>query len=407
MYEKLAKFYYKYPDEYENEYQKRINDYAAVNLDLKIKPLKANEEFQCFYVNHQGLALDYSKIMKNTNIIQAMLMNLPTSVLQHYVQSKLVDELVNTNKIEGVRSTRAEMKRVLVIETPEKKTRFWSFVNAYRSLLENASLTKVETPQMIRKIYDELLAGEVDLDDQLDGVLFRANGVDVADGSQKVIHQGVVPEEKVIASLEKMLAFLNEYPAPVLHKIVIAHYYFGYVHPFYDGNGRTSRYISSLYLKNELDILTALTLSYAIDQNKKRYYGGFADSEDRLNKGELTHFCQSFFQILLFAQEHIIDELQTKTTQLHSLFETVEYSLRNFTHNEQQIILKLGEQHLFGFTGDGLSKKEVEDALEISGYKVNKAFDVLVERGIIEVIKKKPLVVMLAGEFTRALGWEL
>jgi Fic family protein len=125
-----------------------------------------------------------------------------------------------------------------------------------------------------------------------------------------------------------------------------------------------------------------------------------------LNKGELTHFCQAFFQILLFAQEHIIDELQTKTTQLHSLFETVEDSLCDFTEDERQVILRLGEQHLFGFAGDGLSKKEIEAALEISGYKVNKAFDVLIERGIIEIIKKKPLVVMLAGEFTRALGWE-
>ena len=166
-----------------------------------------------------------------------------------------------------------------------------------------------------------------------------------------------------------------------------------------DGNGRTSRYISSLYLKNELDILTALTLSYAIDQNKKLYYGGFALAEDRLNKGELTYFCQAFFKILLFAQEHIIDELQTKTSQLYNFFEYVDSGLQNFNDDEQQIVLKLGGQHLFGFAGDGMSKKEIEEILEISGYKVKKAFDVLEKKGIIRVIKKKPFVVALADEF--------
>jgi Fic family protein len=58
-----------------------------------------------------------------------------------------------------------------------------------------------------------------------------------------------------------------------LIKMVIIHYQFESIHPFYDGNGRTGRIINVLYLvMNDLLDLPILYLSRYIIQNKGKYY---------------------------------------------------------------------------------------------------------------------------------------
>ena len=91
-----------------------------------------------------------------------------------------------------------------------------------------------------------------------------------------------------------LLNFLN-IPSKItpIIKIAISHYYFGYIHPFYDGNGRTSRFINSLYLSKEYDELTAISLSSMIENNKT-YYDMFDKTNSVINKGELNYFINNF-----------------------------------------------------------------------------------------------------------------
>ena len=83
--------------------------------------------------------------------------------------------------------------------------------------------------------------------------------------------KGVVEEK-----MEQLIAFLNDdviYPIDHLLKMAMAHYQFEAIHPFRDGNGRTGRILSILYLvqKHLLDI-PILYLSAFILQNKDQYY---------------------------------------------------------------------------------------------------------------------------------------
>jgi Fic family protein len=160
-------------------------------------------------------------------------------------------------------------------------------MKTYFNLITKKDST-IENIEHIREIYDHLIKDEINPNDKLDGSLFRNETVDVITSTGKNVHRGVYPESSIKTNLTTMINYLNNDPSPTLYKVAIAHYYFGYIHPFYDGNGRTSRYISSTYLMDELDKLTALTLSYSTNKSKKFYYDAFTSSNDPKNKGELT-----------------------------------------------------------------------------------------------------------------------
>ncbi|WP_366520018.1 Fic family protein [Paenibacillus xylanexedens] len=55
------------------------------------------------------------------------------------------------------------------------------------------------------------------------------------------------PEKDIVVAMGKLLNFMNNHEdIPLMIRVAISHYFYGYVHPFYDGNGRSSRFISSL-----------------------------------------------------------------------------------------------------------------------------------------------------------------
>ncbi len=76
--------------------------------------------------------------------------------------------------------------------------------------------------------------------------------------------------------VENLIIYLNDdinYPTDPLIKMCIAHYQFEAIHPFHDGNGRTGRIISLIYLvQTGLLNQPVLYLSKYIIVNKSDYY---------------------------------------------------------------------------------------------------------------------------------------
>jgi len=77
----------------------------------------------------------------------------------------------------------------------------------------------------------------------------------------------------LMANLEKFINTPDLSDLDPLIKLAVIHHQFESIHPFYDGNGRTGRIISILFLVlNDLLDLPILYLSRYIIQNKSEYY---------------------------------------------------------------------------------------------------------------------------------------
>ena len=305
-YELLSKIFYKKPTEYESIYDARFNSEASIKLPIKI------HENVGFIFNTNEITKLLVKIYKTINKINLLRTHLPNIAINSYIIKSLKDEIALTNEIEGVRSTRKEIEDAIDSIKNDKNARFKGLVDKYFKLISN-EIIPLNNCEDIRTIYDALALPEIEKENLPDGILFRKEPVQVVSATQKEKHRGIMPESKIIESLDLCLDFLKNDDIDSLIKISAFHYLFGYIHPFYDGNGRTSRFISSYLIKNELDILLALKLSYTVKNNINKYYKAFDICNDRKNKGDITFFVVTFLELLSQAS----DDLYTKIADLN------------------------------------------------------------------------------------------
>lgn len=322
-YELLSKIFYKKPTEYESIYDARFISEASIKLPIKI------HENVGFIFNTNEITKLLVKIYKTINKINLLRTHLPNIAINSYIIKSLKDEIALTNEIEGVRSTRKEIEDAIDSIKNDKSARFKGLVDKYFKLISN-EIIPLNNCKDIRTIYDALVLPEIEKENLPDGILFRKEPVQVVSATQKEKHRGIMPESKIIESLDLCLDFLKNDDIDSLIKISAFHYLFGYIHPFYDGNGRTSRFISSYLIKNELDVLLALKLSYTVKNNINKYYKAFDVCNDRKNKGDITFFVVTFLELLSQAS----DDLYTKIADLNDQLNYYNYIINTLVNEK-------------------------------------------------------------------------
>ena len=112
------------------------------------------------------------------------------------------------------------------------------------------------------------------------------------------------------------LTILNDSHMPLFIRTAIFHYLFGYIHPFYDGNGRMSRFITSYYLTKEIIPMASLRISVLVKKNRSKYYKMFDSTNSEINRGDLTPFVINFLSMILSTIMDIRKLLTQKMEQL-------------------------------------------------------------------------------------------
>ena len=142
-----------------------------------------------------------------------------------------------------------------------------------------------------------------------------------------------------------------------LFKIAIFHYLFGYIHPFYDGNGRTSRFISSYLLSKCLEPIISFRISYTIQENIKQYYEAFKICNDPRNKGDLTPFLFMFIEIIEQSMQQLHEALSIRAKYFEHYSDAIELLPNSDNKKYYRIYYLLVQASLF--SENGITIKEL------------------------------------------------
>ena len=313
MFEALEKIFYKSPKEHKKTYEQRF--LCSQHLDIEIKQFNHNKAYPAFYYYHEELVKLLEKIFFMKENLSKLVKEVPSVMLYQFELSCIVEEVQSTSAIEGVNSTRRELKEIL--EENSSSRHFSSIIKKYSILASKANIN-FNTCEDIRKFYDEFAHQEIiheNPNHKLDGKVFRTEAADIISAG-KIIHRGLHPEKLILEAMDYALCILHDENIPILIRIAIFHYLFVYIHPFYDGNGRTARFISSFYLARYFHYLPALRLSLNIKKQRSNYYKLIKNTDAEINCGDLTPFIYGFLFIVYETFEDIKKILNRKLEQL-------------------------------------------------------------------------------------------
>ncbi|NMM99491.1 cell division protein Fic [Bifidobacterium sp. DSM 109958] len=386
----------------------RTNDAFGNHAMLVRQRLEADSTFrtgvitplgELFAATPRETSMLTEKILLAERRVSRLWNQFPGVMRWDYIRHAISEELFATNEMEGVRSTRKETRDAVDAADKartngdESKARFSEFAKLYLSLTDKSSALPSGIAD-IRNIYDKVVLDEISESDRPDGELFRKGDVEIQGPHGLAIHNGVTGEGNISALLTDMIHLATSDEIPRLQSAIMAHFLFEYVHPFYDGNGRTGRYLLALYLNHDLTMPTVLSLSRIIAENKNAYYKAFMEAEDKLNCGELTFFVNTILEFISKAQGELIDELEVRVDQLAkglAVCDQLEQE-RGLSAKAASILYGVIQEELF----DSSKSMTLDDAayhIKLSKQSARKYVEELLDAGLVVRSGKRPLTI--------------
>lgn len=224
-------------------------------------------------------------------------------------EEAVLDEAVYSSVIEGAFTTRKEAQAFIREGRAPKNKSEQMVKNNYEALtyvLENidAPITK----ETIFQIYS--LVTKDTLEEPAASDRYRSEPVFVRSQRGEVVHTAPGAEQ-VPQMMDALIAFIADSELSPLIKACVAHFYFVYVHPFIDGNGRTARALSyMILLQAGYDFFRYFSISGVIAEERSKYYKAIKDVED--DGYDMTYFIDYSIGMLARAVKKMEDRLVNK-----------------------------------------------------------------------------------------------
>jgi Fic family protein len=187
----------------------------------------------------------------------------------------------------------------------------------------------------------------------------------------------LVPQEMALF-VEWFNATKPEGTRPIHNTLIrsaIAHLYFETIHPFEDGNGRIGRIISEKALAQGLKRPILMSLSTAIEADKKAYYEALQKAQ---NSNSIQDWIDYFGKTILKAQYDFIESIDFILKKT-AFFDTRKYMLNV---EQEKALSKMLEESETGFIG-GMNARKYQSINRVSKSTATRHLQDLVEKGIL------------------------
>lgn len=310
-----------------------------------------------FFFN-QSLDVTNQVIELNTKIVRldCLIDSFSNFSKKQIIQSFLIDEIQSTNKIENVFSTKHDVLKAINGLTTSKNAKIISIANAYKLLLEHGG-SKINSCLDIRSLYEIVLKDAIEKEDFPDGMYFRKGPVYITNGI-KPIHTGVYGEKNINKGMEEFIHCYNS-KNELYVRMILCHFMFEYIHPYYDGNGRLGRFLFSNGVYSEARSYFSFAIAIAFLHEKSKYYKAFEKATDKYEFGCLNAYVETILKILLDEVELLIKQFSTTKEKLNN----IKHDL-SLTPSEEKIFKFISEASLFSYFG--VTNEEIMKETHIS-----------------------------------------
>lgn len=198
----------------------------------------------------------------------------------------LILEAHHTTHIEGTRLTLEDSERLLAGKAvqgadPDDVRELLNYRRAFEFVSTWLRKGGPITEGLIREIHKRLVLG-VRGESAAPGEYRRVQNYVVNAATRKVVYTPP-PAQDVSVLMEELVAWLND-PADV-HPVLVSgvgQFQLVHIHPFLDGNGRTSRLLSTLCLyRAGYDFKRLFTISEYYDRDRSAFYRAIQDVRER------------------------------------------------------------------------------------------------------------------------------
>lgn len=382
----------------EKVYRDRLTSESTFRTGIHLK------HGELFLAVPRELSLAHEQILRYERRVSALWKSLPPVALRAYVSGLIMDEVVYSNGMEGVRSTRKEIAQALEEAQRDSSALQGAASREHAPFVEFAKLylgitdspRSPTTLQDIRDIFEAVVRDSIDKRDVPRTSLFRTGPVVIEDGRGRVRHEGVNAQD-IEPMLRQWLHLSFAEDIPETMNALLCHFLFGYIHPFYDGNGRTGRYLLALQLSRPLSEPTVLSLSRTIAEHKNVYYRAFDEVEKPLNHAEATPFVLTMLELINEAQEHLVADLEEKRSSLEGLGRVVSNIEPRLPVHSAAALLYMLQTFLMGGL-DEFRQTDVSNRIEVSIPTARTALHNMVARGLLVQVSQRPPVFRLTNQ---------
>lgn len=288
-------------------------------------------------------------------------------------------EIKNNNNIEGITDdidtiqTAIESKRK--IKDKDKRDRIVNLYLGYKFILEHSDINK----ESLRKLYRILSKGLLDKESLSDmGKYYRKRqGIILIKGRLDDSYHTTMDAKLVDDFMNRLLDYINsnndmDTATEYFVKSQIAHFYFVYIHPYFDINGRTARTLSMWYLLNN-KCYPYTIFNRAINYEFPKYDESIIEAK---KYGDITYFIK---HMLIGVKKELEKEffMHDIDQSINSKLSTMDYQTLHYVISMKGLITLLDFARFYNRDNDKRSIKNIYDEM----------IEPLLDKGALEFVR--------------------